>query len=102
MVAAGAIFVRRRRLQHRADRPRRLVEIGVPVAADRGCARGGHDQVEQHPQGGGLAGAVRAEEPGDPARLDGERRVAHRGEVLVLLGQPRYDDASVSHEQVIP
>jgi hypothetical protein len=42
------------------------------VAGDRGGAAGGRDQRGEHAQGGGLAGAVGAEEAEDLARLDGE------------------------------
>ena len=47
----------------------------------------GADQPEQHPQGRGLAGAVRAEEAGDPARLDREVEVVDGGEGAEPLGE---------------
>ncbi len=46
------------------------------------------DQPEQHPQRRGLAGAVRAEEAGDPAGLDVEAQVVDRDEGAEALGEP--------------
>ena len=57
-------------LEHGADRLQRPGELGVGHAADRRRARGGADESEQDPQGGGLAGAVRAEEAGHLSGLD--------------------------------
>ena len=47
----------------------------------------GPGQAAQHPDGRGLARAVRAEKPKDRARIDGERETAHRLEIAKALAQ---------------
>ena len=59
-----------------ADAPRRSVELRVRAAVARG-AGGRPRKAEDHPQRGGLAGAVRAEEPGHGARA-GPRTTGRR------------------------
>ena len=88
MVAAGAAGVEVGGLQGRADRGLRAREVDVALAVDRRGAAGGVDQAEQHPQGGGLAGAVRPEEAGDPAGLDVEAQVVDGDEAAEALGEP--------------
>src|SRR5439155_14742330 len=69
---------------------------GVGPAADGRAARIRRDQAEQHAQRGGLARAVRTEEPGDGAGLDGETQLVDRPDVAERLDQlgnlypPRY------------
>ena len=76
----------------RADVPDRVLQGGIAPAADGRRARRRVHQAEQHPQGGGLAGAVRAQEAGDPAGAHGEREIVHSPQFLVLLGQVSDDD----------
>ena len=66
MVAGGAATVRGLRIQQRADLSQRLLEAGERPAVD--CCGAGRRPIEaeDEPHGGGFAGAVRAEEPGDP------------------------------------
>ena len=60
------------------------------VAAEQpGAARRWPDQAEQHPQRGGLAGAVRAQVAVDVAGLDGQVDAVDRGQVAVALHRPR-------------
>ena len=62
-------------------------------AAHSGRATGGLDQRGEHPDDGGLAGAVGAEEGEHVAALDGEVEVVDCGERPELAGQPvRLDD----------
>src|SRR5262249_10437257 len=67
--------------------PRRLVELPVAAAEEECLARCRLGQPEQQPQGGGLAGAVRAEEPGDGAGAERKRHVIDGEDVAVPLGQ---------------
>jgi len=70
-------------VQQDADFQARVGQVGE-AATDDGCRAGrGRGQAHQDPQRGGLAGAVRAEEAGDPARLGGERGVVHGREAAV-------------------
>jgi hypothetical protein len=61
----------------------------VPIAAtaDRRRSLVGRCQIEQDLHGGGLACAVRTEEPGDTSRFDGEREIVEDRVVPVALGQ---------------
>jgi hypothetical protein len=47
------------------------------------------DEPEHRPQRGRLAGAVRAEEAGDRARLDAEAEAGHRLRLAEPLAEPR-------------
>src|SRR5436305_2042929 len=69
-----------------------LIRGAGRAAVDQDRAAGGLVQAEDHPHGGGLPGAVRPEEPGDRARLDGERQVGDGGGGSVALGQCVYLD----------
>src|SRR5262249_22946601 len=55
--------------------------------ADRRVAGGRTEQSGQHPDGGGLPGAVGPEQPEHLARLDVEVEPLHRGPRTELLGQ---------------
>src|SRR5699024_380129 len=61
--------------------------LGIGLAIDRDPAGGGLAQAHDHPHRGGLAGAVRAEETGDAAGVDGEADAAHSGLVAVAFGE---------------
>ena len=58
---------------------------GASVHGDR--ALGGRVETEDHPHRGGLAGAVRSEEPGDHTGLHGERQIVDGDLVAVTLRQ---------------
>ena len=79
--------VKARRLQHGAHLAGGFVEVDVAAAVERGAAGGRGDEAEQHPQRGGLAGAVRAEEPGDGAGLQLEGQVVDGGDGAEAFGE---------------
>ncbi len=71
----GQQLVEREALRHVADSPLHAFGIGRHVdAADRGGARRRPQEAAQHPDGGGLAGAVAAQEAEDLAATDVERQ----------------------------
>jgi len=74
-------------VQRRPDGPRRVGQVAVadPVDGRRAAVRGG--QAEQHPQRGGLAGAVGPQEAGDPAGPDLEAQAVDGGDGAVPLSQ---------------
>ena len=78
VVAGGAARVQGARLEQRADLAQRRGRVGVAAAVDGHRAGGRPVEAEDHPHRRGLAGAVRAEEAGHPAGLDGERRCRPR------------------------
>jgi hypothetical protein len=55
--------------RQRPDDPEGRTELLVGAAVDQGLAGGGAVEAEDHPHRGGLAGAVRAQEPGHLAGL---------------------------------
>src|SRR5262249_35017054 len=61
--------------------------VPVPAAVDRRGAAVRQVQPEYQPHRGRLARAVGPEEPGDPARLDGERQMVHGHLRAEALGQ---------------
>jgi Tetracyclin repressor-like, C-terminal domain len=63
VVAAAAGGVEAGGVQHRADLVAPGRQCHVAAATDGGRARVGAHQAQQHPQGGGLAGAVGTQEP---------------------------------------
>ena len=93
VVAATAAGVEVRRLEGGPDLEQGGRDVVVGHAADRGGAGGRPDQAEQHPQRGGLAGPVGAEEAGDASGLDREVEVLDGGEVAEALGEAVYLDA---------
>src|SRR2546430_6627577 len=56
-------------------------------------------QAQQHQDGGGLAGAVRAQEPEDLAAPDGERHVVDGGRTPVALGEILRLDDGLAHRR---
>ena len=81
-----------------------LVDVGGGLAEDEGLAVGGEEQAEQQLDGGGLAGAVGAEQAEDFALVDLEVEGVQGGlllpapEVAVDLGQvARFDDDFLGH-----
>src|SRR6185436_14763411 len=78
----GELLVEREALRHVADAPLHAFGIGADVdAAHRGGARRGPEQAAEHPDGGGLAGAVAPEKSEHLAGLHVERHVVHGDEV---------------------
>ena len=57
-------------VEQRPRLPQRATKRAVGPAADQGRAVVGSVQAQDHPHGGGLAGAVGADEAGHVARLD--------------------------------
>lgn len=70
-----------------ADVPQSARVLVEGDAADGGGAGGGRIQAEDHPQGGGLAGSVGAEESGDLARPHGEGQMVDGRLAAVALGE---------------
>lgn len=87
LVPAGTGAVRGVRVEQGADVAQRFAERGVGAAADRGGTGGRPVEAEHEPHGGGLSGAVGAEEAGDLAGVDGEGEVVHGPPGAVLLGE---------------
>jgi hypothetical protein len=58
------------------------------VPGDRRAARVGGRERAEDADGGGLAGAVRAEQTEHLALVDGERDARERGDLLVALLEP--------------
>jgi hypothetical protein len=69
--------------------------LGVGATVDRRAPGVGGLQADQHPHGGGLPGAVGAEEAGHHPGPDGEGQVVDDGLVAVSLGQSLYLDHDV-------
>jgi hypothetical protein len=68
--------------------PLELERLGLgPVARDADLAGAGRQDTGQHPEDGGLAGAVGAEEADDLSRGDGEADVGGSHHLAVALGQ---------------
>ncbi len=89
VVAPGAARVEAGVLEHGADVRARVRQLAVAPAGEGRRAAVAADQLEQHPQRGALAGAVRPQEAGDPARAHGEGHVgdgSHRAEALGEAG----------------
>jgi hypothetical protein len=88
VVASRAARMEPALLQHGPDPPGRVGQLPVGPAVDGGRARGRGDQAEQHPQGGGLAGPVGAEEAGHRPRVDLEVEAVDRQHVAEPLVSP--------------
>ena len=85
--AGAAVRVHPSGVQQRAHSAQRRLQLPVPAAVDEHPTGVRVVQPERHAHGGGLAGTVRAEEPGDPAGFDGERQIVDRDRAPVALGQ---------------
>ena len=84
-------------LRGHADAPAHRGRIGHDVdAGDRGRALGGRRERGEDADGGGLAGAVVAEQAEDGAGRDVEVEVAQRPEVAVALAEAAGDDAAAA------
>jgi len=92
MVVCGAPAVHRPGLQQRSDLAQRCRQPAVGPAVDARLTAGGRVQAEDQAHGGGLAGAVGSEEPGDPAGPDLERQPINGELGTVAFGQvPNFD-----------
>jgi hypothetical protein len=94
VAASGAPVVCRAGVEQRADLPERFGERLVRTPVHECRPRGGQVEAEHDPHGGGLAGAVRPEEPGDLARFDVEAQVVHGQDVAVASRQAAHLDHS--------
>src|SRR5207247_1778186 len=88
MIPAGATGMEAGRLDCSSDTAKRLVELRVPPAPDRGGARRGPHQAEQDAQRRRLPGAVRPQEPGHGSRSNAEAEVVDSDLLAKPLGQP--------------
>ena len=84
-LAAGATGVLRGRVQQDAHLEPRVGQVREPPPGDRGGSGRGPGEPDHDPHRGRLAGAVRAEESGHPARGGGEADVVDREGGAVLL-----------------
>ena len=87
VVAGRATRVQGARLQQRAHLAERGGGVGVAVPVDGHAAGARAVQAEDHPHRRRLAGAVRAEEAGHAAGLDGEGDAVDGGLLAVGLGE---------------
>jgi len=72
------ILIQAEPLRHVADPALDLVGVAADVVAEAGALAGvRRQQTAEHPDGGGLAGAVRAEEAVDRTALHLHRKVMH-------------------------
>jgi hypothetical protein len=82
VLAHAEVLVQAEALGHVADaRPWALGLRGCRSRRTVAARRAGVEDAAQHADGGGLAGAVGAEDAEDLAALDGEAHVAHRHEL---------------------
>ena len=74
VIAGAAAGVESGRLQHGPDHLARVGQLVVALPADERFAGAGPHQSEHHPQGGGLACAIRAEKAGrlPDRRIEGQ------------------------------
>ena len=86
-LATGASGVLRGRVQQDPDLEPGVGQLGEPAPGDLGGAVRGRGQADDDPHRRRLAGSVGPEEPGDPARLGGERDVVHGDEPAVPHGE---------------
>ena len=95
MVTGRTAWVHGLGLEQRADRVQRILQVTVAPAVDEGEAALRPVQAQDQPHGGGLARAVRPEEPCHPARFDREGQVVYGRLAAVDLGQIlRFDHAA--------
>lgn len=100
VVAGGTGAVGRLGVEEGADLAQGFAERRVGATAECGGARRGPVEAEDEAHGGGLPGAVRAEESGDPAGPDAERQAVHRTGRTVLLGELL--DVDAGHGSSLP
>ena len=106
VLADGQLRVRDRRLDEMADPPPEPGRVGPDALAEQlGVARGRPDHAQQHPDRGGLAGAVEAQERVDLAAghaqvhpIDGE----HAVRAAIALGQAARGDRELGYRGTSP
>ena len=103
VVAGSAAGMHALGLKQRADRPQRIPQVTIAPAVDERDAGLRPVKAQDEAHGGGLASAVRPEEPRHPARLDREAQVIHRRLGPVELGQiARFNHAAAPcHEPCV-
>jgi hypothetical protein len=87
VVATAAAGMEVARLQDGTDELDRLLQLAVAAAEDERLPSRRLGQAQQQPERRGLAGTVRAEVPGDRARVQGERDVVDGHDLVVALGE---------------
>ena len=98
----GARAVQALGVQEGADLAQGGGQVLVGAAVDLDAALGGLVQAHDQAHGGGLAGAVGAEEAGDGARLDGEGDAVDGGLGAVALGETGcFDHRGSAHSWVV-
>src|ERR1700722_18671396 len=85
----------------RLSRWLRAVRRGVRHSADRDGPAGRVVKAEDHPHGGGLAGAVRAEEPGHDTGPDSETEIGNGSRAAVAFRETARLDHRISLVSVI-
>ena len=76
-------------LDEGADPPHRTDKVFARILPkDRNGSGGGTDETEDHPDRGGLARPVEAEEPEDIPLLDLEVEIVHGMKIPEVLGEP--------------
>ena len=96
VVAGGVAGVHAASVEDGADEAGGVAEVGVADAVVADLAGVGPGEPDHHPHGGRLAGAVGADEAGDPAGGDGEGEVVDGGAVAVVLGESGDGDHGVA------
>ena len=87
VVIGPAAAVQGLRVEQGAHLAHGRAQVAVAAAVDGDRALRRRVEAQDHPHGGGLPGAVRAEEAGDQAVPDGERQVVDGGGGAVALDQ---------------
>jgi hypothetical protein len=90
VVVGGPAAVHRLGVDQRAHLAHRIRQLSVLLAADGDGAGVRVVQAENQPHGGGLAGAVRAEEARHRARRHAERQIVDGEFVAVPFAEPPY------------
>jgi hypothetical protein len=94
VVARPAARMEARGLKYRSYVSEWIDKVPVPLASDRRTTCRWLDEAEQHPQGGGLARAVRTEESGDAALGNLEAEVVDGDDISETFGQAVYLNGS--------
>ena len=87
VVARGASGMDGLGVEERTDLAKRILQVRVARAVNRGASLGGVVEAEDDPHGGGLARSVGPEEARDDAGFDFEVQVINRERVAVALGE---------------
>ena len=97
VVVGGAPGVHRARLEQSSHLVERRGMVSVWLSVDAGAARVGRVEAQDQTHRGRLARAVGPQEAGHHARFDGERELAHRNRLSIVLRYVRdFDQGSPS------